>query len=197
MMDPRRCSWASGGNDRMLAYHDREWGTPSRDDRHLFEMLTLEGAQAGLSWRTILDRRDGYRRAFAGFDVEAVAGFDETTIARLMTDPSIVRNRRKIESAVGNARAVAAIRGAHGSLHAYLWSFVDGAPIDHRIQTPADIPSESEESREMSHALRRHGFRFVGPTICYAFMQATGMVNDHEQSCFRRAALGTARATPT
>jgi DNA-3-methyladenine glycosylase I len=194
MAGPRRCSWATGGNDRMLAYHDREWGTPSHDDRHLFEMLTLEGAQAGLSWRTILDRRDGYRRAFAGFDVEAIADFDETTIARLMTDRSIVRNRRKIESTVGNARAVAAIRGAHGSLHAYLWSFVGGAPIDHRIRTPADVPSESKESREMSRVLRRHGFRFVGPTICYALMQATGMVNDHERDCFRRAAPVRERA---
>jgi len=169
----------------MLAYHDREWGSPSRDDRHLFEMLTLEGAQAGLSWQTILNKRAGYRKAFADFDVAKVARFTPAKIDRLLQDPGIVRNRLKVTSAVANAKAIIAVQRELGSLEAYLWGFVGGAPIVNRRRRLADIPSESPASRAMSKDLKRRGFRFVGPTVCYAFMQATGMVNDHELRCFR------------
>jgi DNA-3-methyladenine glycosylase I len=171
----------------MLAYHDAEWGLPAHDDRHLFEMLTLEGAQAGLSWKTILDKREGYRRAFAGFDPAAVARFDAAKVRRLLADPAIVRNRLKIESTVANAEAVLSVQLEHGSLDAYLWSFVGGTPIVRGPRSPAQVPSETEESRAMSKDLKRRGFRFVGPTVCYALMQATGMVNDHTPSCFRWA----------
>ena len=166
-------------------YHDREWGVPSHDDRDLFEMLVLDGAQAGLSWATILRKREGYRRAFAGFDIEKVARFGRRQIERLLQDPSIVRNRAKVESAVGNARATLEVQEREGSLDRYLWSFVGGRPRKNRWRRDADIPSESEESRAMSRELRAQGFRFVGPTICYAFMQSAGMVNDHIVSCFR------------
>jgi len=169
----------------MTDYHDVEWGVPSHRDDHLFEMLTLEGAQSGLSWRTILDKREGYRRAFAGFDPAAVASFDEITIERLLADPAIVRNRLKVASTVSNARAVLDTQVEFGSLDACLWSFVGGAPIVHRHRVPADLPSQTEESRSMSSGLKRRGFRFVGPTVCYSLMQATGMVNDHETGCFR------------
>ncbi|MBA3691731.1 MAG: DNA-3-methyladenine glycosylase I [Actinobacteria bacterium] len=168
----------------MTAYHDTEWGTPTHDDRHLFEMLTLEGAQSGLSWKTILDRRAGYRRAFAGFDPAEVAGFDAARIGRLLLDPSIVRNRLKIESTVANAKLVLEVQRELGSLDAYLWAFVHGAP-----EGPgAAAVSETDGSRAMSKDLKRRGFRFVGPTVCYALMQATGMVNDHEPGCFRTPA---------
>jgi DNA-3-methyladenine glycosylase I len=173
----------------MVAYHDAEWGLPSHDDRHLFEMLTLEGAQAGLSWKTILDKREGYRRAFAGFDPAKVARFDARTIGRLLADPSIVRNRLKIESTVANAKSVLSVQREHGSLDAYLWTFVDGTPIVHRFRTITELASETDESRAMSKDLKRRGFRFVGPTVCYAFMQATGMVNDHEVGCIRWAEI--------
>jgi DNA-3-methyladenine glycosylase I len=173
----------------MTAYHDTEWGLPAHDDRHLFEMLTLEGAQAGLSWKTILDKREGYRRAFAGFDPAKVARFDARTIGRLMADPSIVRNRLKIESTVENAKLIPPVQREHGSLDAYLWSFVGGAPIVRRHRTIAELASETDESRAMSRDLKRRGFRFVGPTVCYALMQATGMVNDHEIECFRWAVV--------
>jgi DNA-3-methyladenine glycosylase I len=173
----------------MVAYHDAEWGLPSHDDRHLFEMLTLEGAQAGLSWKTILDKREGYRRAFAGFDPAKVARFDARTIGRLLADPSIVRNRLKIESTVANAESVLSVQREHGSLDAYLWTFVDGTPIVHRFRTITELASETDESRAMSKDLKRRGFRFVGPTVCYAFMQATGMVNDHEVGCIRWAEI--------
>jgi DNA-3-methyladenine glycosylase I len=179
-----RCGWASGG-PLEIAYHDTEWGVPSRDDRHLFEMLILEGAQAGLSWSTILRKRENYRKAFAGFDPARVARFDARKRAALMRDAGIVRHRQKIEAAVGNARAALAVQDEHGSLAAYLWQFVDGQPIRNAWTALKQVPAETTESRAMSKALVTRGFRFVGPTICYAFMQATGMVNDHVTTCFR------------
>ena len=172
----------------MVTYHDTEWGVPAHDDNHLFEMLTLEGAQAGLSWKTILDKREGYRRAFAGFDPARVARFDAPKIQRLLEDPAIVRNRSKIGSTVTNAKLVLSVQREEGSLDAYLWSFVGGAPV-RRHRGASEPASETEESRAMSRALKRRGFRFVGPTICYALMQATGMENDHERRCFRRAEI--------
>jgi DNA-3-methyladenine glycosylase I len=173
------------GDPLAVAYHDEEWGRPSHDDVHLFEMLVLEGAQAGLSWSTILRKREGYRRAFAGFDPAAVARFTPATVARLLEDPGIVRNRRKVESAVTNAVATLEVQREHGSLDAYLWSFVHGVPIVGDRRDLAEIPAETAESRAMSKDLKRRGFRFVGPTVCYAFMQAVGMANDHTRSCFR------------
>jgi DNA-3-methyladenine glycosylase I len=180
-----RCEWGVSDDPLYLAYHDEEWGVPSRDDRHLFEMLVLEGAQAGLSWRTILGKREGYRRAFAGFDAAKVARFDRRKIERLLQDPGIVRNRLKVESAVSNAKAVLAVQRELGSLASFLWSFVDGEPIVGRWRSLADLPAETEEARAMSEDLKRRGFRFVGPTVCYALMQAVGMVNDHVVDCFR------------
>jgi DNA-3-methyladenine glycosylase I len=180
-----RCEWGVQDDPLYVAYHDDEWGVPSHDDRHLFEMLVLEGAQAGLSWRTILRKRDGYRRAFARFDPAKVARFDDRRMDRLLQDPGIVRNRLKIESAVANARATAAVQDEMGSLDAYVWGFVGGRPKQNRWTSLGDIPAETQESRSMSKDLGRRGFRFVGPTICYAFMQACGLVNDHVISCFR------------
>src|SRR5438876_4428566 len=168
-----RCAWA-GSDPAMIAYHDEEWGRPVHDDRVLFEFLVLEGAQAGLSWSTILRKREGYRRAFAGFDVERVAAFGPRDVERLLGDAGIVRNRAKIESAIGNARATLEL----GGLDAHLWSFVGGQPIVNSWRALAEIPAETAESQTMSKDLKRRGFRFVAPTICYAFMQATGMVND-------------------
>jgi DNA-3-methyladenine glycosylase I len=185
-----RCAWARTTDPAYLEYHDTEWGVPSHDDGHLFEMLVLEGAQSGLSWSTILHKREGYRRAFAGFDAAKVARFTPARIERLMLDASIVRNRMKIESAVTNAKRIVEVRRELGSLDAYLWSFVDGKPVVNRFKGLGDIPSESEVSRAMSKDLKARGFRFVGPTVCYAFMQATGMVNDHLASCFRYRELG-------
>jgi DNA-3-methyladenine glycosylase I len=187
---PTRCAWVPPEDPLYLAYHDEEWGMPSHDDRHLFEMLSLEGAQAGLSWSTILRKREGYRRAFAGFDAQRVARFDRRKVERLLADPSIVRNRLKVESVVANARAMLDIREEHGSLDAYLWSFVGGRPKVNRWRGLDEIPAESAESEAMSKDLKRRGFRFVGPTVCYAFMQATGMVNDHVTSCFRYRQVG-------
>ncbi|HUP35701.1 MAG TPA: DNA-3-methyladenine glycosylase I [Candidatus Limnocylindria bacterium] len=181
---PTRCGWANGG-PLEIAYHDTEWDVPSRDDRHLFEMLVLEGAQAGLSWSTILRKRENYRKAFAGFDPAKVARFDARRRAALMRDAGIVRNRQKIEATVGNARRVLAVQEELGSLAEYLWQFVDGRPIQNAWAAGARVPAETAESRAMSKALVQRGFRFVGPTICYAFMQATGMVNDHITTCFR------------
>ena len=178
-----RCAWGVEGDPLYRAYHDEEWGRPSRDERHLFEMLVLEGAQAGLSWSTILRKREGYRRAFAGFDPDVVAGFDEADVARLLADPGIVRNRLKVESAVANARAVLALRDAGGSLVELLWGFVAGAPLDRRAAHLCELPAETDESRAMSRELKRGGFRFIGPTVCYAFMQAAGLVNDHVVGC--------------
>lgn len=190
---PRRCEWVPEGDALYTAYHDEEWAVPSHDDRHLFELLVLEGAQAGLSWSTILRKRDGYRRAFAGFDPERVARFGRREIDRLLGDPGIVRNRLKVESAVANAGAALAVRETFGSLDAYLWRFVDGRPRRNRFRTLAQIPSETAESRAMSRDLRRRGFRFVGPTICYAFMQAAGLVNDHVVTCFREPEVARLR----
>ena len=169
----------------MLAYHDDEWGVPSHDDRHLFEMLTLEGAQAGLSWSTILRKRDGYRRAFAGFDPERVAAFSSADIERLLGDSGIVRNRAKVESTISNAGAVLAVQAELGSLDEYLWGFVGGEPMVNRWRSLGELPAETTESKALSKDLKRRGFRFVGPTICYALMQAVGMVNDHVVGCFR------------
>ena len=172
------------GDPLYAAYHDEEWGTPSHDDRHLYEMIVLEGAQAGLSWSTILRKREGYRGAFAGFDAEAVARFGPADVERLMADPGIVRNRLKIESAIANAHAVLAVRDEHGSLDAFLWGLVPGAPLR---RGAGDVPAETAESRHMSKTLKRAGFRFVGPTVCYAFMQAVGIADDHSPRCFRYA----------
>ena len=177
----------------MVQYHDEEWGVPSRDDRHLYELLMLEGAQAGLSWTTILRKREGYRRAFAGFDAVRVAAFDDRDRARLLADAGIVRNRLKIDAAIANARAVLAVEQEHGSLAAYLWQFVGDAPIRNAWRTVGEIPAQTAESQAMSKALRARGFRFVGPTVCYAFMQAVGMVNDHEVGCFRHAEIDASR----
>jgi DNA-3-methyladenine glycosylase I len=184
-----RCEWAPLDQPRYLAYHDEEWGVPSHDDRHLFEMLVLEGAQAGLSWSTILNKREGYRTAFANFDAAKIARFTPARIERLMGDPAIVRNRLKIESTVNNARRVLEVQRELGSLDAYLWSFVDGEPLVGRWKRLSDLPAETAESRAMSKDMKRRGFRFVGPTVCYAFMQATGLVQDHVASCFRYAQL--------
>jgi len=186
---PKRCDWGVEADPHYLAYHDDEWGTPSHDDRHLFEMLVLEGAQAGLSWSTILRKRESYRRAFAGFDLEKVARFDRRKVERLLRDPSIVRNRAKVEAAVANAKAALAVRRERGSLDEHLWSFVGGRPIVGRWRSVHELPAETEESRAMSMDLKGRGFRFVGPTICYAFMQAVGMVNDHTIDCFRHRQL--------
>lgn len=169
----------------MLAYHDREWGAPVHDDRLLFEFLVLEGAQAGLSWMTILRKREAYRTAFAGFNTDKVAKFNERDVARLLANDGIVRNRRKIASAINNARVVLAISAEQGSFSRYAWSFVDGHPIRRGWTSLAQIPAETDESRGLSRDLIRRGASFVGPTICYAFMQATGLVNDHLVSCFR------------
>jgi DNA-3-methyladenine glycosylase I len=181
----KRCAWAPEGDPAYLAYHDDEWGAPSHDERHLFEMLTLEGAQAGLSWSTILHKREGYRRAFANFDAEKVARFTKRDVERLLGDPGIVRNRLKVESTVNNAKRVLELE----SLHEYLWGFVGGSPIVNHWRALGDIPAETAESRAMSKDMKRRGFRFVGPTVCHAFMQATGLVNDHVVGCFRLAEL--------
>lgn len=186
MKDKMRCSWASGENATMQAYHDGEWGVPLHDDRALFEFLCLEGAQAGLSWRTVLEKRDNYRRAFADFDIAHCARLSEARIEKLLTDPGLIRNRLKITSVRGNARAALEAVAEFGSLDAYLWSFVDGAPLQNRWQDRREVPATTALSDRMSKELRRRGFRFVGSTICNAFMQATGMVNDHLVDCFRQ-----------
>jgi DNA-3-methyladenine glycosylase I len=186
-----RCEWASLQDPLYLAYHDEEWGVPLHDDRQLFEMLTLEGAQAGLSWATILRKREGYRRVFAAFDPVSVARFTQARIERSLGDPGIVRNRLKVESAVANARATLEAQREFGSLDAYLWAFVDGSPIVNRPKRLSDIPAQTVESTAMSKNLKRRGFRFVGPTVCYAFMQAAGLVNDHVVTCFRQAELAS------
>lgn len=186
---PSRCAWC--GEDPLYAeYHDREWGVPVwEDDRRLFEFLVLEGAQAGLSWITILRKRDAYRRAFAGFDPEKVARFDQRKIARLLQDPGIVRNRLKIASAVQNARAFLAVQEAFGSFARYQWQFVDGRPVQNQIRSMAEVPARTPRSDVLSRDLKRRGFSFVGSTIMYAHMQAVGMVNDHVVTCFRHAEL--------
>jgi len=178
----KRCDWVPGADPDYVAYHDEEWGVPSRDDRHLFEMLTLEGAQAGLSWSTILRKRDGYRKAFANFDAKQVARFTQKDVERLLQDPGIVRNRLKVESTVNNAQRVAEL---DESLSDYLWSFVGGEPLVNTWRKLSELPAETAESKAMSKDLKKRGFRFVGPTVCYAFMQACGLVNDHTVDCFR------------
>ena len=180
----RRCAWAAEEPNRT--YHDREWGVPVRRDRHLFELLVLEGAQAGLSWTTVLKKRAGYRRAFAGFDPVRVARFGPARVQRLLGDAGIIRHRGKIEGAIANARALLAVRRAHGSFARWIWSFVGGRPVPTRPRTRGEVPAQTATSRAMSRELRRRGFTFVGPTICYAFMQASGMVNDHTADCFRQ-----------
>jgi DNA-3-methyladenine glycosylase I len=184
----KRCPWSFVGmNEAYMRYHDEEWGVPARDERTQFEFLILEGAQAGLSWSTILNKRDGYREAFADFDPERVARFDKRTIERLMKNPGIVRNRLKIEGAVINARCVLAVQDELGSFSRYLWSFVGGKPILNRRRGMKQIPATSAESDAASKDMRRRGFKFVGSTIVYAHMQATGMVNDHLVTCYRHA----------
>lgn len=183
--EPVRCDWAR--TPEMVAYHDREWGVPVHDDRRLFEFLILEGAQAGLSWETILRKRDAYRAAFDDFDPARVARYDKRKVARLLADPGIVRNRLKVESAVANARAFLAVQAEHGSFDAFAWAFVGGEPIVNSRESMKDVPARTPESDALSKALKGRGFKFVGTTICYAFMQAVGMANDHLQTCFRRA----------
>ncbi|MDR5736911.1 MULTISPECIES: DNA-3-methyladenine glycosylase I [unclassified Caballeronia] len=189
--EPIRCAWAM--TPAMAHYHDTEWGVPSRDDRHLFEMLVLEGAQAGLSWSTILNKRDGYRALFADFDIDTVARFTDADVERIVGDARIVRNRAKIQSAVLNARAVQRIQAEHGSFAAFVWSFVDGETIDTPRDASNPTPASTPESDAMSRALKQYGCKFVGTTICYAFMQATGMVNDHAADCVSRAKARTKR----
>ncbi len=182
MREPTRCTWCLSGNDLYIGYHDQEWGVPAWDDRTQFEFLILEGAQAGLSWSTILNKREGYRAAFAGFDPERIASFGKREVARLMKDAGIVRNRLKIESAIGNAKAFLKFQGEFAK---YMWGFVGGKPIQNRIAEHGHVPASSPESDALSKDLKKRGFRFVGTTIMYAHMQATGMVNDHLTSCFR------------
>jgi DNA-3-methyladenine glycosylase I len=182
--DRRRCPWGDS-HPLYVPYHDREWGTPLHEDRRLFELLVLEGAQAGLSWLTILKKRDAYRKAFHGFDPRKVARYDAKKVARLLGDDGIIRNRLKIEAAITNARAFLAVQREFGSFDAYVWRFVGGKPIQNRRRSVKEVPARTAESDAMSGELRKRGFRFVGSTICYAFMQAAGMVNDHLVSCFR------------
>lgn len=183
-----RCLWASGDDAVMQAYHDTEWGTPLHDDRALFELLILEGAQAGLSWRTILHRRQAYRDAFHDFDIARVAGMQDAALEQLLVASGIIRNRQKVFSARSNAQAALRAQDTHGSLDAFLWRFVDGAPVVNRWTESAQVPATSPLSDRMSKELRKAGFNFVGSTICYSFLQATGMVNDHLTTCFRHAA---------
>ncbi len=183
---PCRCPWVDLSKPDYVTYHDVEWGVPVHDDRLLFEFLVLEGAQAGLSWYTVLRKRQNYRDAFDHFDPQQVARYNERKIAELLSNPGLIRNRAKIGAAVGNARHFLAVQEAFGSFDAYLWRFVDGRPIVNELRTLSDYPATSPEADAMSRDLRDRGFKFVGPTICYAHMQATGMVNDHTLDCFRR-----------
>jgi len=189
MRDPeiQRCGWAKG--ELNIAYHDEEWGVPSHDDRHLFELLILEGAQSGLSWSTILNKRAGYRRAFDNFDARRVARFDARKVKQLLANPAIVRNRLKIGAAIQNAKAFLAVQKEFGSFDAYIWQFVGKQPLQNARRAMGQLPAKTAESDAMSKDLAKRGFKFVGSTICYAFMQATGMVNDHVVGCFRWAEL--------
>ncbi len=182
----KRCGWV-GTEPIYLEYHDREWGVPLHDDRKIFEFLVLESAQAGLSWITILRKRENYRKAFADFDPEAVARFNRRSVERLLRDPGIVRNRQKVAAAIANARCFLAVQQEFGSFDRYVWQFVGGKPLQGRRRSMQDVPAKTPESEAMSKDLVRRGFKFVGPTICYAHMQATGMVNDHQVDCFRYA----------
>lgn len=182
-MEKRRCEWAR--NERAIAYHDQEWGTPVHDERTWFEFLILEGAQAGLSWDTILKKRDRYREVFDGFDPALVAQYNERKVAELLNDPGIIRNRLKVASAISNAQAFLKVQEEFGTFDAFIWRFVDGAPKRNSWRSLSEVPARTELSDKMSRDLQRRGFRFVGTTICYAFMQATGLVNDHLVGCFR------------
>ena len=186
--DFTRCKWAGSVSLDYIRYHDEEWGVPVHDDRTQFEFLILEGAQAGLSWSTILNKREGYRKAFAEFDPQKVARFTKKRIEKLLQDPSIVRNRLKVESAVSNAKAFLDVQEEFGSFSDYIWGFVDGKPIQNRFKQDSDVPATSPESDALSKELKKRGFRFVGSTIIYAHMQATGLVNDHVTGCFRHKA---------
>jgi len=194
----KRCTWAEGGNELYIQYHDREWGVPVHEDRKQFEFLILEGAQAGLSWSTVLNKREGYRKAFAVFDPVKVARFSEKKIETLIQNPSIIRNRLKITSAVSNARAFLAIQKEYGSFDTYIWAFVGGKPLQNRWNAMADVPATSPESEALSKDLKQRGLKFVGSTIMYAHLQAAGLVNDHLISCFRyRECAALARTSPT
>lgn len=191
----KRCEW-SGSDPLYVLYHDNEWGVPSHDDRHLFEMLILEGAQAGLSWSTILRKREGYRKAFNNFDARKISQYSEADVSRLLANPEIVRNRLKINSTVINARAFLQVREEFGTFDHYIWQFVKGKPIQNSWEKITDIPSSSPESDAMSKDLKKRGFKFIGTTICYAFMQAVGMVNDHVIDCFRHKEVKKREKTP-
>ena len=187
----QRCAWAK--SDLAIAYHDQEWGVPRHGDRVLFEFLILEGAQAGLSWDTILKKREGYRKAYAGFDPAKVARFSEARKARMLADPAIVRNRLKIAASVANARAIVAVEREFGSFDTYIWGFTGGTPRRNAWSTMSEVPARTQQSDEMSKDLKKRGFLFVGSTICYAFMQAVGMVNDHLTGCFRYEQIESGR----
>jgi DNA-3-methyladenine glycosylase I len=189
----QRCDWGPRGGELMVAYHDTEWGVPVHDDRKQFEFLTLESAQAGLSWLVVLRKREAYRRAFADFDPEKVARFTDKRIEKLLADPGIIRNRLKVAAAIANARAFLAVRDEFGSFDEYVWRFVDGRPIQNRLQSMKNLPATSKESDALSKDLKQRGFKFVGSTIMYAHMQAVGMVNDHLVSCFRHKACSRMR----
>jgi DNA-3-methyladenine glycosylase I len=184
-MSIHRCSWANPNNPRYIAYHDQEWGVPCRDELRLFEMLNLEGAQAGLSWETILNKRDNYRAAFDGWDARKIAAYDEAKVEQLLSDPGIVRNRLKVNAAITNARAYLRLLEEGGSLSSLLWDYVGGKPIVNRIAAQGDRPARTELSDRISKDLSKRGFKFVGSTIIYAYMQGIGMVNDHDLACFR------------
>ena len=180
-----RCSWSESGNDLYIRYHDEEWGVPVTDDRTQFEFLILEGAQAGLSWATVLNKREGYRKNFADFDPEKVARFTDKRVEKILTDPGVIRNRLKVNSAVINARCFLDVAEEFGSFSRYIWGFVDGSPIQNAFRSMSDVPATSPESDALSKDLKKRGFKFVGSTIMYAHMQATGLVNDHTVDCFR------------
>ncbi len=193
MVHTKRCGWVQNGQAADVAYHDREWGVPVHDEQRWFEFLLLEGAQAGLSWSTILRKRERYRAVYAGFDPRVVARFDDRRQAELLQDPGIVRNRLKVAAAVVNAQRFLAVQDEFGSFDAYIWRFVDGRPLQPQRRALAEIPTRTAESDALSKDLRRRGFKFVGSTICYALMQATGLVNDHEVGCFRHAEVSRLR----
>lgn len=195
MLEGTRCPWA-GSDPLYVAYHDEEWGVPSRDERHLFEMLVLEGAQAGLSWLTVLRKREGYRKAFAGFDPRRVARFGPTDVERLLSDPGIVRNRLKVESSIGNARAFLDLQAEAGSFAGWLWDFVDGRPVQNAPREMKEVPAKTPLAERISKELLRRGFRFVGPTIVYAYLQAVGVVNDHLVGCPRHRAVARLGKSP-
>jgi DNA-3-methyladenine glycosylase I len=184
MGNKKRCAW-TGDDTLMIRYHDDEWGVPVHDDRILFEFLILEGAQAGLTWKTVLNKRENYRKAFHGFDPAIIARYDNEDIARLLSDPGIIRNRLKITATILNARKFLEVQKEYGSFDAYIWQFVGGNPVRDKVRTMEEIPATTAKSDAMNKDLRKRGFKFIGPTICYAFMQAVGMVNDHQVDCFR------------